>query len=91
MRTHITVPDALVAEVDKLVGQRRRSRFFVEVVSKEVARLNLLRAIEGASGVIREGDVPEWDTFESAAEWVDRLRQVDAEHLDALHAADQTT
>lgn len=85
MRAHITVPEALIAEVDKLVGHRKRSRFFVEIVAKEVSRLKLLRAMEKAGGAIAESEVPAWDTPESTSAWVEQLRQVDAKHLDELH------
>ncbi len=88
MRAHIIVPERLIAEVDELVGKRRRSRFFVEVVSKEVARLKLLRAMGEAFGAVSEGDAPDWDTAESGADWVEKMRRVDAEHLDELHQPD---
>lgn len=88
MRAHIVVPEKLMAEVDELVGKRQRSRFFVEAVSKEVARLKLLRAMAKAFGAVSEGDAPDWDAAESGADWVEKARRVDAEHLDVLHQPD---
>jgi len=43
-RTHVVLPAELLERVDRLVGSRRRSRFFAAAVAKEVERLELLEA-----------------------------------------------
>lgn len=87
MRTHVLISEELVVEVDALVGQRRRSRFFAEAVAEKLAQIKLLRAMEKAAGAIKEGVVPEWDSSESALEWVRQLRQLDVERLNRQQAA----
>jgi metal-responsive CopG/Arc/MetJ family transcriptional regulator len=84
VRTHVILPGELVRRVDALVGQRRRSRFFAEAVSEKLARIELLALAEAAAGSLPAGLVPEWDSSESAAQWVHDLRQLDNERLDAL-------
>ena len=83
-RTHVIMPTELVERVDRLVGQRRRSRFFAAAVAKEIERLELLEAAREAAGSLAAVDIPGWETSESIAEWVRSLRQDDLEQLDAL-------
>lgn len=44
--THVVLPDALVAEIDALVGQRKRSALLAEVATREVRRRRLLEFLE---------------------------------------------
>jgi hypothetical protein len=73
-RAHIVLPGALLREIDALVGQRGRSRFFEEAASEKLQRLRRVAAFERATSVPTVG-IPEWETKESAAEWVRELRQ----------------
>lgn len=75
MRTHIIIPDTLIKEVDKLVGPRERSAFFVEAVSREVRQRRLLIAAKKAAGSLKDEDIPGWESSKSAAEWVHNLRR----------------
>ena len=50
-RTHIVIPQQLVAEIDALVGKRGRSTFVTQAAEKEVMRLCQLRAVEAAAGM----------------------------------------
>lgn len=83
-RMHIVVPDELATELDRRVGKRGRSRFFARAAAKELARLRLLEAIEGAAGVLADEDTPEWATPEEATAWVRALRAQDEERLTRL-------
>jgi len=38
MRTHIVLPDAMVAAVDELVGKRRRGAFITDAVRERLRR-----------------------------------------------------
>ncbi len=73
-RAHVVLPGELVDEIDRLVGRRRRSEFIAEALEEVVRRQRLLAAFEAVAGSIKEGDVPEWDTPESAYAWVRSLR-----------------
>jgi metal-responsive CopG/Arc/MetJ family transcriptional regulator len=75
MRAHVIVPDDLIAEVDKLVGPRKRSEFFVEAVREKLRRDRLMAAAEAAAGSLIGVDIPGWETSESAAEWVREQRR----------------
>ncbi len=72
-RTHVVLPDALVAEIDAIVGKRGRSRFLADIASREVRRLRTLRALERAAGSWKDKDHPELKG--GAARWVKKLRR----------------
>ena len=75
MRAHVIVPDDLIAEVDELVGPRKRSEFFVGAVRERLRRERLKAAAEAAAGSLVGVDIPGWETSESAVEWVREQRR----------------
>lgn len=58
VRTHVVLPPELIAEVDQLVGHRRRSQFFLEAAAEKLARLKLARSAAKVAG----GLTPLWWT-----------------------------
>ena len=70
-RTHIVIPQQLVAEIDTLVGKRRRSTFLTQAAEKELMRLRQLKALEAAAGSWKDKEHPELKR--GAAKWVDTL------------------
>jgi len=74
-RTHVILPEALLAEIDALVGARKRSAFLAEVAARELRRRRLL--------AILDRDIPAWnpadhgdiDKSGGAAGWVRKLRR----------------
>ena len=72
-RTHIVIPQQLVAEIDTLVGKRSRSTFFTQAAEKELMRLRQIKALEGVAGAWKDKDHPELK--QGAAKWVKKLRQ----------------
>jgi len=72
-RTHIVIPQQLVAEIDILVGKRSRSAFLTQAAENELMRLRQIKALEGAAGAWRNKDHPELE--QGAAKWVKKLRR----------------
>lgn len=72
-RTHIVIPQELVAEIDTIVGKRGRSAFLTQAAEKELMRLRQIRALGFAAGSWKDKDHPELK--EGAAKWVKELRQ----------------
>jgi hypothetical protein len=72
-RTHIVIPQQLVAEIDAIVGKRGRSTFLTLAAEKELMRLRQIRALESAAGSWKDQDHPELK--QGAAKWVKKLRQ----------------
>ena len=78
-RTHLILPQDLLAEVDALVGQRGRSAFFAEVVRQEVERRKLLAALREARGSWKAKDHPELKSGSEA--FVRKLRAENEKRL----------
>ena len=75
-RTHISLPEKLVDDIDELVGKRNRSRFIAEAAEKELKRKRLLRTIKRGAGILKAEDYPEWSTPEKVVEWVRAQRRI---------------
>jgi hypothetical protein len=78
IRTHIVFPKELVEAVDRLVGPRKRSAFFVEAVEEKIDRERLGKALSTTGGFLAEGTHPEWETPEQVSAWVHELRSLDS-------------
>jgi hypothetical protein len=74
-RIHAVIPEDLVAEIDALVGERRRSRFIAEVVAEELRRRRLKAALAKMDGALADVDIPGWETPEAARAWVNAIRE----------------
>jgi metal-responsive CopG/Arc/MetJ family transcriptional regulator len=71
-RAHIILPEDLLAEVDRLVGERGRSAFLAEIVQREIQRRKLLAALQEAKGSWKAEEHPELQ--EGSEAFVERLR-----------------
>jgi hypothetical protein len=74
MRLHITVPDDLVAELDRRAGARRRSAYIVGAVRQALDDESRWELIESAIGSIPDTG-HDWD--EDPAAWVHEQRFAD--------------
>jgi metal-responsive CopG/Arc/MetJ family transcriptional regulator len=71
-RTNLTLPIALMAEVDALAGPRGRSRYVAEAVALRVKRDKLGKAIRETAGILV--GTPYQMTRDEVTAWVDALR-----------------
>jgi metal-responsive CopG/Arc/MetJ family transcriptional regulator len=76
-RTHVVLPEDLLAKIDELVGKRERSRFIAEVLEAEVRRRRQLAAIAKLDGALAGVEIPGWETPESTIEWIRAGRRGD--------------
>ena len=83
-RTHIVIPEHLVAQIDLIVGKRGRSSFLTQAAEKELMRLRQLKAVEAAAGSWKDRDHPELKR--GAAKWVDKLRRQDEKRFQKVMA-----
>jgi metal-responsive CopG/Arc/MetJ family transcriptional regulator len=72
-RTNVTIPEALLREVDELAGPRGRSAFVAEAIEARVKRERLRRALDAVKGVYK-GTSFDMDD-EAAYRWVRDLRE----------------
>jgi len=75
LRTHVILPEKLVAEIDALVGQRGRSAFLAEVAEREVKRRRLIEFLSRDKPAWDPADHPEIDAAGGAAAWVRKMRK----------------
>ncbi len=91
MRTHISLPEDLVREIDEIAGPRNRSAFIEEAVRRKLQNERQKRAIaqlaEGPG--LDAADYPHWATPELTSKWVHDMRQADQAYVDARRAARQ--
>ena len=78
-RTHVVLPPELLEEVDRLVGPRKRSQFFVDAVSEKLARLRLAEVAQRAAGSLADAETPLWESPEAVSQWVRTSRLADDE------------
>ena len=81
-RIHIVISTSLLAEIDALVGPRRRSEFIAEAIEQRLERDLFREAYDAAVGSLNPDDYPEWSSPEKTYEWVRKLRDLDNERLD---------
>jgi Arc/MetJ-type ribon-helix-helix transcriptional regulator len=72
-RTHITLPEDVRADLDRLVEKRRRSRFITEAVREALLIARQKEALREAAGAWKDKDHPELKR--GAAAWVRKLRR----------------
>lgn len=82
-RAHVVLPPDLLAQVDRLVGPRRRSQFFAEAAVEKLARIKLAESAARVAGSLAGICTPNWESSEAAASWVRSTRQAN----DAKRAA----
>ena len=70
VRTNLLLPEALLAEVDRIAGPRGRSRFVAEALEARLRRERLRMAIKESAGVLSAEDYPYWATSKDVVAWV---------------------
>lgn len=78
MRLHITLDDAVVAELDRRVGPRERSAFIARAVRQALRDQQRRDALEEALGAVPDGGHA-WD--DDPAAWVRQQRRGDARRV----------
>jgi metal-responsive CopG/Arc/MetJ family transcriptional regulator len=66
-RTHVVIPDELLAEIDQVVGQRGRSRFLEAAGREKLDRLALEESKRGTGGTAQDGGYRPWRDRRSTA------------------------
>lgn len=75
IKTHLTIPGDLVAEVDRIAGKRRRSLFIAEATREKLAKERFMKVLEETSGAWSDRNHPELMTAKSVENYVRNKRQ----------------
>jgi len=78
MRSHITLPDGLVRDLDRHVGPRRRSEFIARTVRRALEDEARWELVESSLGSI-ESEGHDWHADPAA--WVRRGRRSDGSRV----------
>ena len=78
-RTHVTLPEEVLADLHRLVEKRQRSRFIADAVRKELLLARQKEALRQAVGVWKDEDHPELKDGSYA--WVRKIRQESEERF----------
>lgn len=76
-RTHVILDDDVIEAIDKLVGERGRSRFLERAAREKLERLELDRALASTAGVVKAKDYPEFEDQASINQWVRAQRRTE--------------
>jgi hypothetical protein len=77
-RTHVILDDEVMEAIDKVVGQRGRSRFLEEAAREKLERMELEQVLRDGVGSLDEKDYPHWGDQASINEWVRAQRRTEA-------------
>jgi metal-responsive CopG/Arc/MetJ family transcriptional regulator len=73
-RTHVVLDDEVLDAIDRVTGERGRSRFLEEAAREKLARLELERALHATTGKVDRTKHPEWADATATAKWVREVR-----------------
>jgi metal-responsive CopG/Arc/MetJ family transcriptional regulator len=75
MKTHLAIPEDLIAEVDRIAGKRRRSLFIVEATREKLAKERFIKTLEETSGAWSDKNHPELTTAKAMEQYVREKRR----------------
>jgi hypothetical protein len=81
-RTLVQIPRDLASEIDRIVGQRQRATFVIDLVERELRRRRQLEALRAAAGSWTDENHPE--LAKGADSWVRKIRQEAAQRLEKI-------
>ena len=71
---NLSLPEDLVADLDRIAGPRKRSAFAEEAIRRAIRREHLRLSIERTAGALPAERYPHWRTSEDVVEWVRGMR-----------------
>jgi hypothetical protein len=74
-RMHVVIAAELVEAIDRLAGERGRSRFIEEAAREKMDRIELDKALRATRGIARGPGYRHWRDRQVAAGWVERSRR----------------
>lgn len=74
VRTNITFPKDLLLEVDRLVGQGRRSAFLAESVREHLSKIKFAEVAKDSAGIFNPKDYPHFATPKKVRNYIRNYR-----------------
>ena len=73
-RMHVVIAAEVVEAIDRVAGQRGRSRFLEEAAREKLERVELEKTLHATRGIARGPRYRHWKDRQTAADWVERIR-----------------
>jgi len=83
-RTPVVLPAELVAEIDAVVGARKRSNYIQEAIEERLLRDRQLKGLEAGFGAWKDEDHPELTGPDGTEGWIRQLRSESNRRLEEL-------
>jgi hypothetical protein len=83
-RTHVVLPAELIAEIDAVVGARKRGKFIQEAVEERLLRDRQTKALDMACGAWKDEDHSELCGPGGTEGWIRQLREESDRRLKEL-------
>lgn len=74
VRTNITFPKDLLLEVDRLVGEGRRSAFLAESVREHLSKIKFAEVVKDSAGIFDPKDYPHFSTPKKVRSYIRSYR-----------------
>ena len=71
----VSMPKALLSELDAIVSARQRSHFINEAVSKQIAIVKQTQGIEESAGIWTDEHHPDMQDDKAIDQWLEDTRQ----------------
>jgi len=73
-KVHLVIPEGILAEVDRIAGERRRSLFITEATREKLERERFLKVLDETKGAWTDKDHPELKTDRNVEQYVREKR-----------------
>ena len=80
-RAHVVVDEAILKEIDRLAGKKKRSSFIEDAAKRELQRLKQFSLLRKLKGTWADEDHPEMKGKTGTFKWVRNLRRKDNDAL----------
>jgi hypothetical protein len=74
-RIHVVIAAEVLEEIDRVAGERGRSRFLEEAAREKLERVELEKALHATKGIAKGPGYRHWRTRQAVADWVERTRR----------------
>ena len=76
-RTHVVMSEDVLEAIDRLVGERGRSRFIEQAAREKLDRFALEDALKATAGVLPDEGYAQWRDRAAASRWVRGTRRTE--------------
>lgn len=84
-KIHLTIPFELAKEVNKLAGERGRSKFIAEALNEKIQKEKFKTAVKECAGAWKVENHSELTSENKVSEYIDNIRKQSSERLKKIY------